>query len=129
MPKGKVLDPRINIIEGQHPESGFKDFGFLTESDTGHIVMYVKDKNSKSLSHGSPVEYQQVKLDLEIKGQPVTIEMAFITDTTVTEDYPAVKRTNAAVENYLAEEEWTGAVKRLSEDLSSVCAGEIKIRG
>ncbi len=129
MPNGKVLDPRINIIEGPHPESGFKDFGFLTESDTGHIVIYVKDKRSRALGHGSPVEYQQVKLDLEIKGQPVTLELAFITGAAVTDDYPAVKRINAAVESYLVEEESTGAVKRLSEDLSDICPEEIRIRG
>lgn len=127
MPKGKVLDPRINVIDGQHPESGFKDFGFLTESETGHVVMYVKDKNSKGLSHGSPVEYQQVKLELNVKGQPVTLDLAFITDTSIYEEYPAVRRTNAAVEGYLIEEEPTGAYKRLSEDLSGVCSEEIKL--
>ncbi len=129
MPKGKVLDPRINMIGEQHPESGFKDFGFLTESETGHIVMYVKDKYSRALSHGAPVEYQQVKLELEVKGQPVIIELAFITDATITDDYPAVKRTSAAIEDYLQEEESTGAVKRLSGDFSTVCTEEIKLGG
>ncbi len=113
--------------ENSHPESGFKDYGFLTESETGHVVMYIKDINSKGLSHGSPVEYEQVKLELIVKGQEVTLDLAFITDVvTGLEKYPAVRRTNEAIQSYLAEEENTGANKRLCENLRDVASGDIK---
>ena len=127
MPSGKVLNPRVNIGGNSHPESGFKDYGFLTESETGHVVMYVKDRNSKGLSHGSPVEYEQVKLELIVKGQEVTLDLAFITDVeTGMDDHPAVRRTNEAIQSYLSEEENTGADKRLCENLRDVDSDDIK---
>lgn len=127
MPTGKVLDPRVNISKNEHPESGFKDYGYLVESETGHVVMYVKDVNSKGLSHGSPVEYKQEKLELNVKGQRIILDLAFITDAvTGLEDHPAVKRTNEAIQSYLLEEE-TGADKRLCEDLSDVGSEDIKL--
>lgn len=78
MPNGKVLDPRLNAQSLNLPEEELKDYGFLIEKETGHPVLYLKDRDSKTMGNGTPVVYNQLQVVLHISGVPYTIDLAVI---------------------------------------------------
>lgn len=106
MPNGKVLDPRLNAQSPDSPEEELKDYGFLVEKETGHAVLYLKDRDSKAMGNGTPVVYNQLQVVLHINDVPYTIDLAVIErpdgdPEDLARRLPAVTIQNAAfAENY-----------------------------
>jgi hypothetical protein len=61
MPSGTISDPKFNQNE--------EDYGILVDGTTGHYWPYLKDLVSQYLTHGTPVEYGLVSMDLIFTGK------------------------------------------------------------
>jgi hypothetical protein len=106
MPVGTVIDPRLNQVE--------EDFGFLVDQ-FGHMVMYIKDENSRYYTQGTTVEFTSDE-NFEIKNSHskiIKIQLAVI--DRVTEDFESkhklISKLNNTVKN-ASEEEWPGKKKQ-----------------
>jgi hypothetical protein len=83
MPDGIVRDPVHNYAQvsktkpGQVSSPNFADYGFL-EGENGHLLMYIKDKNSWPLIAGTKVQYTTGKVTFKHGGKKLVIDVAII---------------------------------------------------
>lgn len=76
MSEGVIQDPIYNPIG--------KGYGFLIEECTGHHFLYIKDKRSQYLPHGTPVTFDKLVrtvqvTDIQKMSHDVELELAVIT--------------------------------------------------
>lgn len=68
MPVGSITDPRLNQDE--------KDYGIVLDLSTGHNYYYLKDVECQYLTHGTPVTFELMTIQINVNGNLLNIDFA-----------------------------------------------------